>query len=163
MKNMSKEKKQFIIQAVLWTLFSCVIPVAFIGWRYSLFSKVNNVQIHLSGWGLIAIVIIAVFMLAVIKYIKAGFVEWSMVKQIINGVMKIILPLGVLLVVCLSIKNNIEMFIQALSCTLLSEAIAIPINPFPKWVYEKSKGRFENMVDFVATKFYEKDKEKKGE
>ena len=160
---MNKEQKRnFIIRACLWTLFSCVIPVIFIGWRYSLFSKVSSIS--LSGWGLIAVVIVFAFVIVVVKYIKAGFVEWNMLKQIINGIIKVVLPLGTMLAVCVSIRSNIDMFIQALSCTLLCEVIAIPINPFPKWVYEKSKGRFESTVDFIATKFYEKDKEnKKGE
>ena len=159
---MSKEQKRnFIIRVVLWALFSCAIPVAFIGWRYSLFNKVSSLS--LSGWGLIAVVIIFAFLIVVVKYVKAGFVEWSMTKQIITGIMKVIVPLGTILAVCISIRSNIDMFIQALSCTILCEVIAIPINPFPKWVYEKSKGRFESTVDFIATKFYEKDKEKKGE
>ena len=159
---MNKEKKRnFIIRIALWTLFSCVIPVVFIGWRYSLFSKVSSVS--LSGWGLIAVVIIFAFLIVVVKYVKAGFVEWTMTKQVINGIMKVVVPLGTILAICISIRSNIDMFIQALSCTLLCEVIAIPINPFPKWVYEKSKGRFESTIDFIATKFYEKDKEKKGE
>lgn len=159
---MNKEQKRnFIIRIILWALFSCVIPVAFIGWRYNLFSKVSSVS--LSGWGLIAVVIIFAFLIVVVKYVKAGFVEWTMTKQVINGVMKVLVPLGTILAICISIRSNIDMFIQAMSCTLVCEAVAIPINPFPKWVYEKSKGRFENTIDFIVTKFYEKDKEKKGE
>ena len=150
-------KKVFILRVVLWALFSCVIPILFIGWRYKLFKKIGALQ--LSGWGLIALVIVFIFLYVVVKYIKAGFVEWSMTKQIINGITKIVLPLGVLLAICIGIRNSIDLFIQALSCVLLSEVIAIPINPFPKWVYDKSKGRFENAVDFVADRLYSKKKE----
>lgn len=151
---MSKEKKLFIVKVSLWVLFSLIIPVGFIGWRYDLFKKAS--QLRLSGWGLIAIIIIAVFLFSLTKYIKAGFIEWNLTKQIISGVLKIILPLFILLMITVNIKNNIDYFIQALSCVILSELVAIPINPFPKWVWEKSKGRFENTVDFIANKFYEK-------
>lgn len=152
-----KKKKIFIIRVILWTIFACGIPVGFIGWRYKLFDKVGKLQ--LSGWGIIAIIILLVFLYILIKYIKAGFVEWSMLRQIVDGVAKVIFPLGALLAICISLRNSVDIFIQALSCVLLSEVIAIPINPFPEWIWKKSKGRFEGMVDFVATKFYNKGKE----
>lgn len=155
----SKERALFWTKFSVWALFACIIPVGFIGWRYELFKKVGELQ--LSGWGLVALLIIAVFLFVIIKYVKAGFVEWSMTKQIINGVCKVVFPLGTLLALCISLRNSLDIFIQALSCVLMSEVVAIPLNPFPKWVWDKSKGRFENAVDFVAEKFYNKDK--KGE
>ena len=79
-----------------------------------------------------------------------------MLRQIVDGVAKVIFPLGALLAICISLRNSVDIFIQALSCVLLSEVIAIPINPFPEWIWKKSQGRFEGMVDFVATKFYNK-------
>lgn len=154
----TKERKIFAVRALIWSLFSCFIPVGFIGWRYDLFKKTGELQ--LSGWGLIGIVILFVFLYVVVKYVKAGFTEWSIVKQIINGIVKVILPLGALLAVCVSLKDNLDTFIQALSCVLLSEVIAIPVNPFPEWVYKKTQGRFESAVDFIVNKFYNK---KKGE
>lgn len=156
-----KELKIFWVRAILWSMFACFIPVGFIGWRYDLFKKVGSLQ--LSGWGLIAIVIIFALLYVVVKYIRAGLVEWSMTKQIVNGVVKVLLPLGAVLAVAIAIRNSLDVFIQALSCVLMSEVVAIPINPFPEWVWEKSKGRFEGMVELVADKFYNKKEEHKGE
>ena len=153
-----KELKIFWARVILWSIFSCIVPVCFIGWRYDLFQKVGSLQ--LSGWGLIAIIIIFVFLYVVVKYIRAGFVEWSMTKQTINGVVKVVIPLGALLAICIGIRNSLDIFIQALSCTLMSEVIAIPINPFPEWVWKKSQGRFEGAVDFVAEKLYNRSKDK---
>jgi hypothetical protein len=149
-----KDKKIFALRVFLWSLFSCIIPVCFIGWRYSLFSKVGKIQ--LSGWGLIAIIIVFVFVYVLTKYIRAGFVEWSMLKQVIDGVIKIVIPLGALLAICLGLRNSLDCFIQSLSCVILSEVVAIPLNPFPEWVWNKSKGRFEGIIDFVASSFYDK-------
>ena len=158
-ENKSKERKIFIVRAILWSIFACIIPVAFIGWRYDLFTKAGALQ--LSGWGIIAIIIIFVFLYVIVKYIRAGFLEWSMTKQIINGIVRVLLPLGLLLAICVSLRNSLDIFIQALGCVLLSETIAIPLNPFPEWVWNKSKGRFESTVDFVADRFYNKNKESK--
>lgn len=143
-------KKIFTVRIILWTLFSCVLPVLFIGWRYSLFKKVGALQ--LSGWGLIGIIIIFVFLRTLVRYIRAGFIEWSMFKQVLNGITKIILPLGVVLAVAIAIRNNLDYFIQALSVVLLLEAIAIPINPFPQWIWVKTQGRFESLIDYIANK-----------
>lgn len=159
-----KELKIFWVRAILWSVFACFIPVAFIGWRYDLFKKVGSLQ--LSGWGLIAIVIIFVFLYVVVKYIRAGFTEWSMTKQIVNGVVKVLLPLGAVLAVAIAVRNNLDVFIQALSCVLMSEVIAIPINPFPEWVWKKTKGRFGSAVDYMVDRFYNRgsnDSKSKGE
>lgn len=156
-----KKKWPFIVRVIAWVLFACVLPVVFIGWRFEIFEKAGSLQI--SGWGMIAIIIIAVTIYAIIKYIRAGFIGWSWVKQIINGVVKVILPLGALLAICISMRNNLNCFIQALSVTLVCEVVGIIVNPFPKWVWEQSQGHFESTVDFIADKFYNKSKEKEKE
>ena len=143
-------KKIFTVRIILWALFSCVLPVLFIGWRYSLFKKVGALQF--SGWGLIGILIVFIFLRTLVRYIRAGFVEWSMLKQILNGITKVLLPLGVVLAVAIAIRSNLDYFIQALSIVLLLEAIAIPINPFPQWVWVKTQGRFESLIDLIANK-----------
>lgn len=148
MEGDKKAKRVFMARVIAWAVLAAGLPIAFIGWRYDLFAKVGALQ--LSGWGMFAVVILLFFARALAKYIKAGFVEWSMWKQIIGGVAKIVLPLGGLLAICVAIRANVEYFIQALSCTLMCEIMAIPVNPFPKWVWEKSKGRFESYIDYMA-------------
>lgn len=149
-KLSKEEKKIFLVRAIVWILFACVIPVLFIGFRYELFKKTGELQ--LSGWGLIAIVIIFIFAITFVKYIKSGMAEWSMLKQVLNGIIKVLLPLGMVLLIATAIKNNVNYFIQALSCVLICEALAIPVNPFPQWIYKKTEGKLESTLDFLATK-----------
>lgn len=153
-----KERAKFIARAAAWGMFSCILPVIFIGWRYDLFGKKSS-SLSLTGWGMFAIVIIAVFVYVLVKYIRAGFPEWSMTRQIISGVVKILLPIGAILALCAGIRVNIDYFIQALGCVLICEAIAIPINPFPEWVWNKSQGRFESAVDYIADAINNRNKE----
>lgn len=149
-------KKEFWIRAILWGLFACVGPVLFIGFRYDLF-KGENSSLRLSGWGLFAIVILIVFIYVLVKYINAGIVEHSMVKQVVMGIIKVLLPLIAIFAVIWCIRKNIDYFLQALGAVIICEAIAIPINPFPKWVYEKSKGRFTSTVDYLNEVFSRKE------
>lgn len=154
-----KEKRTFIIRAILWSLTACIAPLCFIGWRYEIFTTVS--RISFSGWGIISILVLFFFLMALVKYIKAGFVEYSMVKQVLNGVTKVLLPLAIVLCLCVAIRSKMDYFIQALSVILVCEAIAIPLNPFPKWIYEKTQGQYESMMDILVKKLDTKKREEK--
>ena len=59
------------------------------------------------------------------------------------------------------LRNSFDLFIQALGLVLISETIAIPLNPFTKWVWDKTQGRFESAVDFIADRLNNNKKEEK--
>jgi len=143
-----EERRIFIIKAISWAMLSCILPVLFIGWRYDLFN-VNN-KLNLSGYGLIAIVIIFVFLITLFKYFKKLYlVKWSMLGQIIGGLIKVVLPLLAILLVFNSIKNDIDTAITCLGVVIVLETIALPINPFPKYIYEKTNGQTTEMLDLL--------------
>jgi len=142
--------KEFWIKFALWTLFACLLPIIFIVWRYDLFTKATSIQF--GGWGLLAIVILCVFVFAILRYVGKAFSRWSMTKQVILGIAKIIVPLVALYAALYSIRNSIDLFLQALAVVIACETIAIPINPFPKWVYEQTQGQTEDIIDYALAK-----------
>lgn len=155
-------KTTFWTRFVLWTFFACVLPFVFLVWRFKLFHKISSIQI--GGWGIIAIIIVAVFVFTVIRYIKMAFsTKYSLVAQILNGFCKVIIPLLVALVVFYSIRENVDLMIQVLGCVILCEAVAIPINPLPKWAYESQKNVREeerkDTVDYLLDGFFKRKKE----
>ena len=141
-----ENKKLFWTRFCLWVLFACVLPFAFIVWRFDLFVSVSKMQI--GGWGMIAIIIVCVFAFTLARYVKAGMIKWSMTKQIISGVVKVIIPFVCLFLMLNAIKDNVDIFLQALAVVIGCEAIAIPINPMPEWVYIQSKGQTEDTIDY---------------
>lgn len=146
-KKTLSPRAKFWLLFTWWTIFACVLPVCFIAWRYQLFDKVGEMQ--LSGWGMLAIVIIAFFGLAVCKYVKTAMsLKWSMVGQCVNGTAKVLLPLLALLLLLKSIESSVSLFIQVVGVVTICEAIAIPLNPMPKYVYEASKGATQDMIDY---------------
>ena len=147
-------KQVFAIRMVCWVLCALIIPVAFIIFRYDLFTKISKVQF--GGWGMIAIIIIFTFIVVLGKYLKRGFKKYSLVGQIISGVIKIVLPLVALYFILVNIKDSIDLFLQALAVVIISETIAIPINPMPKWVYEQSKGEAQDTIDYFFKKYDER-------
>lgn len=141
------DKRKFWALFSAWSLFACVLPVAFIAWRYDLFTKISSVQF--GGWGMIAVLIIAVFAIVCFKYVSKGLIKWSMTKQVVSGACKIVVPLLALYFVLYSISSSIALFLEALKVVIACEAIAIPINPFPKWVYESTMGTTDSALEYL--------------
>lgn len=157
----AKAKRVFWIRFALWCLFACILPVCFIGWRYDIFG--NSATMKLSGWGLIAVIIAAVFGFSVFKYIKAAFkAEYSMLWQCISGFFKIVFPILLVAVALNTVKDSIDKLVQALSATAAFEAVAIPLNPMPKWVFDKTKGAMQSPIDYFFKKRDEAENAKKG-
>lgn len=129
--------KKFVIRFILFTLFACILPFTFIAWRYELFSKVN--EMSLTGWGIIGILIIAIFFFYVLNAIKKGM-PYSMFTQIVDGIIKVEMPLILIYLLLSNIQATIDLFLQCMVCIIICEAIAIPINPLPKWIKENLKG-----------------------
>lgn len=154
-KKMSP-RTRFWVLFTLWTIFACVVPVCFIAWRYQLFQRVGDIQ--LSGWGMLAIVIIGFFAICVCKYVRTALsIKWSMVGQCVNGTAKVLLPLLALLLLLKSIESSVSLFIQVVGVVTVCEAIAIPLNPFPKYVYDVSKGATQDAIDY----FFKRQEESK--
>lgn len=138
-----ENKKLFLIRLIAFILLGCVAPILFIGFRFKLFGKVS--EFSLSGWGLIGIIIAFLFVIYVSKMIRNAM-PYSMITQIIQGLLKVILPLFLLYLLINSLKNSLDAFSQSLLFTIICEFIAIPINPLPKWVGEHKTEQNENLI-----------------
>lgn len=157
-KEQSKAKALFWGLFALWTCFALIAPVAWIVWRYQLFQPKTEYQF--GGWGFVAVVIIAVFSLTCFRYVCKGFPRWSMAKQCIKGLCAITIPLLALYFALNCVASNIELFLQSLAFVTASETVAIPLNPFPKWIDAQTEGKYEGMLDY-AFKKYDEHKEKR--
>ena len=149
----SHPKTTFAIRCALWCLFAAVLPLIFIAWRYDIFSSTS--KISLTGWGFIAIIILIVFVITFIKYAYKSL-EPGLLKQCVSGFASIILPLLVLLILVVSIEENISLFKQALGCVILCEIVSIPLNPFPTWIEKKKIEKQDAKINSVADVFWDK-------
>ena len=126
--------KKFILRVLVWLVFVAVIPIVTIIDKYDM---VKNGTLKYTGWGIIVLAIITVVVMVMLGYYLKTM-KWSMTKQVIAGVRNVIIPLGLLFIGAGLIASNIENIRYILIVSIISEAIAIPINPFPQWVYEKN-------------------------
>lgn len=148
-------KKLFVFRAIFFTLFACVIPFVFIAWRYSIFSVKENPRISLTGWGFVAIIIVFFFIRYLIEVIKKS-IPHSLLAQCVNGFIKVLMPLILVYVVIGALESGLYLFKQALVITIISEAIAIVINPFPQYMFEKGIEDFEGLLDIALKKIRKK-------
>lgn len=151
MKKMSK--KEFWIRFATFSVFACILPFVFIAWRYKIFRQIDKMS--LTGWGIIGMIIVAVFVFYLLKMVKKGL-PYSMLTQIINGVAKVILPLALLYAMLSSIKTNINMFLQCLLVVIMCEVIAIPVNPLPKWLHDE---KTNNLAESLGALLKKEDKQ----
>ena len=150
-------KTIFWIRFVLWFACACGLPFFFIAWRFELFHSIS--KLNIGGWGILAIFIVVVFLFVLIRYVKLLFnTKYSLLAQCLNGFCKIILPLLTLLLIFKSSKDNIDILLQVLGVIIVCEAVAIPINPLPKLVYEKQKDvkaeERKETVDYLINSFF---------
>lgn len=157
-KKIDKQKLYFWIRFAVWIITSLVIPIAFINYRYELFTKVSKVS--LSGWCLLVGVIVFVFSIILVRYVLHSK-KYSYLKQIIKGAVGLILPLCFVIYCLYCSRETIEQLIQVLSLCCLSWTVAIAVNPMPKWTYEQSKGEQEEFINYVLDKRIEKKNETK--
>ena len=156
----SHPKTVFTIRLILWAAFSAILPFIFIAWRYGIFKSTS--KISLSGWGIIGVIILVVFIITLVAYLYKGM-KPGLAKQCIGGFVKIILPLVILLLFVVEIKNHIQVTYQALSCVIICELVGIPLNPFPDWLekrrVEQGKEKAETLSEIFWDKFFKKKKD----
>lgn len=163
-KKALSEKGKFWLLFGLWCLFACILPICFIGWRYDLFG--GNAELRLSGWGLIAIIIAFAFGMAVFRYAKIAFkAEFSYLWQCVSGFFKVVFPLLLVALALNTIKTDVDRMVQALTVVAIFEAVAVPLNPMPRWVYDKTQGAMRSPIDYFFKKRDEaaQGKQDKGE
>lgn len=155
------DKKIFWVRLIAWITFAVILPVLFIIFRFEVFGAQKTT---IGFWGLVVICIILTFIISMLNYVVKAM-PYSMVAQCINGLIKLILPLVIILIISIAIKNAIEVFIQALGVVIACEAVAIPMNPMPKWIHEhlseEQQKKISNGMDLLWDKFFTR--KEKGE
>ena len=95
-----------------------------------------------------------------IKFYLAGIkTKRSYLKQILEGFIKVILPILFILVVVVWAKTklqwlieNINLFIEAICVILGFETVAIIINPLSKWAFDNNVDGIVSIADKIFKK-----------
>lgn len=151
---MSKERAIFWIRMILFIGFSLIVPLAFLVWRFELFKTVSKVSI--GGWGLVLIIFFIVYLWKLVSSVRKGM-KFGLPKQILDGLCGTTIPLFASYWILWWLSGNIQELVQFLLVLTISETIAIPINPIPKWQHENHK----EITDMTLTQIISKINSKK--
>jgi len=146
---------KFWLLFIAFTLTALIIPLAFIIWRFELFQKVTKTTFGV--WGVLCLIIVFAFGIVVSKYLTKG-APYSYGTQIINGVIKVVIPCFIVWFIAYKLKDEMELFIQVMGVVTVSETIAVIVNPLPNWIRENKKNEAEDIFDVVLNKRDEKAK-----
>lgn len=136
-------KKEFWIRFGIWALLAIVVPVTYVGISYGLFDAKG--EHSLSGWGIIAIIFVSIVLIYIVNQAKAGMPRGTMARQCLDGYC-ILIPVFFAILLIHVIRNSLADFERFLIITIICEAIAVPINPMPKWGAQNQTDHAENTL-----------------
>lgn len=145
---MTMTKKKFTILFITFLLFALVIPCVYFIVRFNLFTEFSKLQIGFWGFVVFGIIIGVLWVLAG-YYLEGLKTKWTILKQIVSGGIKLILPLLLVLLILTWLKDNIALMIESLYVIIPSECVAIVVNPLPRWCFENNVDGIGEITDKV--------------
>lgn len=91
----------------------------------------------LNGWGIVGCLLIGTYIVRILKEIAAANEGYSMTKQCYEGILQT-MPYIIGLGVCYFLNNVLTQVIFCLTVLITCKLAATPLNPLPKWRYEKT-------------------------
>lgn len=155
-----------------WITFSAVFPILTFANKFGLFKEstletdelgnvIESPTLALNGWGIIACIILGFTISSIVKEVIAAYPTYSLAKQCFTGVLKTIIPLATGYAACYFLNGVITHIMYCLGVILLCQIAAIPLNPLPKWRYEKAGVEDYNSLLTSFTKIVKKELNKK--
>lgn len=141
-------RKSFWLRFVAWIMFAVVAPCGFIVWRFGLFAPAAEPKIIVGGWGVLVILMVSIFSLVLVSYIKQGL-KGTYYEQLVSGFTKLVLPLLITYALLYIVRNSVDLFLNVLGVIIACEIVAVPINPMPEWLKKHRTEETENMIDVV--------------
>ena len=133
--DFAKKESTFCCLAIGWLFFAVILPIIFINNKYHLFVKED--ELRFTGWAIVGLLILFIGLYALCSYVISAYsVKYRTWVKLLKGFQRILLPLILIFFVCGLINNNIDRIQTLLLEIIISEAIAIIINPFPYFVYK---------------------------
>jgi hypothetical protein len=139
-------RKQFILRLSLWVIVAAIVPVCFLFFKYGF---VSHGEARLTGWGVFAIIVTGLILIGMVREVLKGLPYGSMMRQCITGVLKLI-PLFCVIMLLDAVKNSVQQLEEFLIVLLICEAVAVPINPIPRWAAENSIDMQKKAVSEIA-------------
>lgn len=133
------------IKLFLFLLFSIIAPCGYLIIRFNLFQTTTKTKVGF--WGVMVVILLITVVSVMIKYYIDGLkTKYSYFKQLLQGFMRVIMPMALILLIIIWLGNNIAIIKEVLYVVIPCEVVAIFINPFPKWCFDNN---IEGLTEIV--------------
>jgi len=152
-QNKKSQKAKFWVRFLSFVILSVVAPVVYIIIRFKPFSIATKTSVSIGFAGIIACIIVLVCSKLMMKFYLDGMkTKFSMTKQIIDGINKVVFPLIIMFVVFFLFENYASQLIEIVSILIPCEFLAIIVNPLPQWAFENNVDGLVEIVDKIIKK-----------
>jgi hypothetical protein len=137
----------FWIRLVLWILVGCAIPITVFALKFGLFTvaepavdslgnPIPVANISINGWGIASCILVGTYITRIVKEVSDANVGYTFMKQVWKGISSTV-PLMLLFAICYFLNGVMEQMMFCLATLIICKLISYPINPLPKWRWEK--------------------------
>lgn len=161
-KETGKTKQLLIFwtRMIGWLATGCAAPITVFAVKFGLFKTVeqntvydemgNLVQtsISLNGWGIVSCFLVLWTLAQIVSEITQSLQGYSLTKQFLTGFKNRIIPLAIAFGAFYMLQGVISQILFCLGTIIISQILAILLNPLPQWRYKKNKE--ENYDDALS-------------
>ena len=150
----TKTKKQlspravFALRFTAFILFAFVLPIGHLLGKYKPFNYTETLSVGFAGIVIIGILLVGLKFL-VEFYLNGVKTKYSLVKQIVSGFTKIILPMCIVAALVIVLAKYAEQVLSMCMVLIPCEMIAIIVNPLPKWAFENNVEGLANITEKI--------------
>lgn len=163
MSEALKNRLIFWMRMLSWLAVGCGTPIGVFAYKFGLFTKttvtydelgnvVSQTSTSLNGWGLVSVLLIGSFITTILKDLVDSCSGYSLTKQCYVGICKT-MPLIIAFATMYFLNGVISQVMYCLGILIVCRLISIPLNPMPKWKYEKQGAEDYNTLTESLTKF----------
>lgn len=97
-------------------------------------------------------IIIGIISVLIKFYLDGMKCKYTLAKQILQGIIKLILPLTLALAIVIWLGDNVDIIKEALCIIIPCEMVAIVVNPLPKWCFDNNIEGISTIADKILNK-----------
>lgn len=154
-ENDTRKKKIiiFISRLIGYVLVGLGCPVAFLIWKFQLFS--TTTKLNIGGWGIVVVIMTAIFLSKLAKQAVEA-IDSVLIKQILDAFRKVLVPLLAITLCLYSVGEYWQYLIYFFMILTICEPIAYVLNPMPELLKDKEIAKQENKILQIIETFWDK-------
>jgi hypothetical protein len=148
MSSNAKARLIFWLRMFGWTAAGVAAPTITFATKFGLFNVnsptvdtlgnvVQSTSVSLNGWGIVCCLLLGSYVMQILKEVMHANSGYSLTKQCYDGIVKTV-PYAIAYGVCFFLNGVISQIMFCLAVLIICRIVAIPLNPLPKWRYEKT-------------------------